>query len=104
MRVTRSDAATADVTVQQPRATPVAGVTFSAKNKGAWGNSLYLQIEDGTLDPGNEFRVSVRRQADPPSCPPNFTDIPPLEVLRQSEHRPRTRPTMSPTCSRRTPL
>ena len=34
----------------------VAGLTFTARTTGAWGNSLLLQIEDGTLDPGNEFR------------------------------------------------
>ena len=44
VRVTRSDAVTASVTVQNRAATPIAGVTFSAKNKGNWGNYLYLQI------------------------------------------------------------
>ena len=64
VRVTRSDAATANVTVQNRAAAPVAGLTFSAKNKGAWGNFLYLQIEDGSADPGNGFKISVRRQTD----------------------------------------
>ena len=81
VRVTRSDAVVASVTVQNRAATPVAGVTFSAKNKGAWGNCLVLQIEDGTADPGNEFKVSVRRQTDPAVVPANFKDITPLEVF-----------------------
>jgi len=81
VRVTRSDAAVASVTVNNRAATPVAGLTFSAKNKGDWGNSLFLQIEDGTLDPGNEFNVSVRRQSDPDVVPANFRDITPLEVF-----------------------
>lgn len=81
VRVTRSDAVTANVTVQNRATAPQAGLTFSAKNKGAWGNSLYLQIEDGSLDPGNEFKISVRRQADPAVIPENFKDIAPLEVL-----------------------
>jgi len=81
VRVVPSDAKTASVTVQNRAANPVPGLTFSAKNKGAWGNSLLLQIEDGTLDPGNGFKVSVRRQADPAVVPANVKDITPLEVF-----------------------
>jgi phage tail sheath protein FI len=81
VRVTRSDATTASVTVQNRVATPVAGLTFSAKNKGAWGNTLFLTVDDGTLDSGNEFRISVRRQADPNVIPPNFQDTAPLETF-----------------------
>jgi uncharacterized protein len=81
VRVMRSDAAPASVTVQN-RATPaVAGLTFSARNSGAWGNSLLLSIDEGTLDPGNEFRVSVRRQDDPAVVPGNFRDTTPLETF-----------------------
>ncbi|HEU0127559.1 MAG TPA: phage tail sheath subtilisin-like domain-containing protein, partial [Pseudonocardiaceae bacterium] len=81
VRVTRSDAAIASVTLHNRAATPIAGLTFSAKNKGAWGNSLLLQIEDGTLDPGNGFKVSIRRQDDPAAVPANVKDITPLEVF-----------------------
>ena len=81
VRVTRSDAVIASVTVNNRAATPVAGLTFSAKNAGVWGNSLLLQIEDGSLDPGNEFKVSIRRQADPAVVPANVNDITPLEVF-----------------------
>jgi uncharacterized protein len=81
VRVTRSDAKVATVTASNRAGSPVPGVTFSAKNKGAWGNSLLLQIEDGTLDPGNEFKVSVRRQADPAVVPANVNDTTPAEVL-----------------------
>ena len=63
VRVIRGDAEQADVTVQNRAPTPVAaGVKFLAKNTGAWGNYLYLQIEDGSTDPGNEFKISIRRQ------------------------------------------
>lgn len=79
VRATRSDAAIASVTVQNRASTPVAGLTINARSKGAWGNSLYLQIHDGSLDPGNEFRISIRRQTDPGVIPPNFRDIAPLE-------------------------
>jgi len=81
LRVTRSDAAIADVSVQNRASTPVPGVTFSAKNKGDWGNYLFLQIEDGSLDPGNEFKISVRRQTERDVIPPNFPNITPLEVF-----------------------
>ena len=53
---------------------------FSAKNKGTWGNYLFLQIEDGSVDPGNEFKITVRRQIEIDIVPENFLDIAPLEV------------------------
>jgi phage tail sheath protein FI len=81
VRVTHSDAATASVTLHNRAATPVPGLTFSAKNKGAWGNTLFLTVDDGALDPGNEFRISVRRQADPDVVPANFQDTAPLETF-----------------------
>jgi len=81
VRVTRSNAATASVTVANRAAAPVPGLTFSAKNKGAWGNSLLLKIEDGTLDPGNLFKLTVRRQADAAVLPDNPLDLAPLEVF-----------------------
>ena len=80
VRVTRSDAVAADVTIQNRAPTPIAGLKFAAKNKGAWGNYLFLQIEDGSLDPGNEFKISVRRQVEVDVIPENFLDISPLEV------------------------
>ncbi len=81
VRVTRSDAAKADVTVQNRAETPVDnGLKFSAKNKGAWGNYLYLQIEDGSIDPGNEFKLSIRRQKEVDVVPEDFLNIPTLEV------------------------
>lgn len=80
LRVTRTDADAASVTVAN-RATPaVDGFRFTATSKGAWGNLLYLQIEDGSLEPGNEFRISVRRQDDPAVVPKDFREVPPLEV------------------------
>jgi phage tail sheath protein FI len=80
VRVTRPDAAVASVTVAN-RADVAAGLTFSAKNKGDWGNTLLLQIEDGTLDPGNLFKLTVRRQTDPTLLPDSPQDLPPLEVF-----------------------
>jgi len=81
VRATRSDAVVASVTVNNRAATPVAGLTFSAKNAGAWGNSLVLQIEDGSLNPGNQFKVSIRQLADPTVIPANVNDITPVEVF-----------------------
>jgi uncharacterized protein len=81
LRVTRSDAAVAATTVANRANPTVDGLTLQAKSKGAWGNSLYVQIDDGSLDPGNEFRLSVRRQDDPAVIPAAFADIPPLEVF-----------------------
>jgi hypothetical protein len=80
VRVTRSDAEKAEATVQNRTSTPVDGLRFSAKNKGAWGNYLYLQIEDGTVNPGNEFKISIRRQEEADVVPEDFLNIPPREV------------------------
>src|ERR1035438_5102940 len=81
VRVTRSDASTATVTVQNQAPVPTDGITFSAKNQGAWGNTLYLQIENGSTDPGNTFKISVRQQADPAVIPANSTTLTPLEAF-----------------------
>lgn len=81
VRVTRPDATVAGVTVHNRAASPAAGVTFSAKSKGEWGNTLLLQIEDATLDPGNLFKLTVRRQTDPAVLPDSPRDLPPLEVF-----------------------
>ena len=81
VRVTRSDALTASVTVQNRAGTPVEGLTLTARNVGAWGNSLLVTVDDGTLDPGNEFRLTVRKQDDPAVVSPTFRDTTPLEVF-----------------------
>ncbi|MBV7328185.1 hypothetical protein KFU94_07970 [Chloroflexi bacterium TSY] len=80
VRVTRSNAETANVTVQNRASTPIDGLKFSAKNKGAWGNYLYLQIEDGSTDPGNEFKISIRRQEAVDVVPEDFLNITVEEV------------------------
>ena len=79
VRVTPSDAAAADLTLQN-RATPaVAGIKFVARNKGDWGNFLLLTIEDASADPGNGFKLTIRRQVAEDEVPTNFLDLPALE-------------------------
>ncbi len=80
VRITRSDTAIADVTVQNRASAPVNGLTFSAKNSGVWGNSLYLQIEDGSTDSGNTFKISIRKQEVADLVPEDFLNIAPLET------------------------
>jgi phage tail sheath protein FI len=80
VRVTHSDAVKADVSVLNRALAPVAGLKFLAKNKGAWGNYLYMQIENGTHDPGNEFKISIRKQKIVDVVPEDFLNIPTLEV------------------------
>ena len=80
VRVARSDAATADVSVQNRATAPTDGLRFAAKNVGAWGNYLYLQITDGSIDPGNTFAINVRQQDEADLVPEDFLDIPPLEI------------------------
>jgi hypothetical protein len=78
--VTHSDAKIATVTVQNRAEPPVAGVEFSAKSKGTWGNFLFITIEDGSTDPNNEFRISVRRQTEVEVVPEDFAAVAPLEI------------------------
>ncbi len=83
VRVTRSGAGAATVaaaTVANRAAPPVDGVTFSARDKGAWGNFLVLTIEDGAVDPADEFRVTVRRQDEADVVPADLASLAPLEV------------------------
>jgi phage tail sheath protein FI len=80
VRIARSDVAVASVSIQNRAPTPTDGLLFSAKNAGAWGNHLYLQIEDGSTDPGNTFKISVREQEEADLVPEDFLDIPPLEI------------------------
>ena len=81
VRAIRDQAATATATVKNRAGAGTEGITFSSKNPGSWGNYLYLSIEDGTHDPGNEFKVSVRRQDDATAIPETFRDTPALEVF-----------------------
>ncbi|MGE5697840.1 MAG: phage tail sheath family protein [Candidatus Sericytochromatia bacterium] len=81
VRVIREGAVKAAVTVKNRAAAGDDGVTFSAKNEGDWGNRIYLSIDNGTHDPGNEFKVSVRRQDDSAVIPDRFADKPALEVF-----------------------
>lgn len=89
VRITREDGTTADVTIENRAEPPIPeGVKFSAKNKGDWGNYLYLQIEDGTNDPGNTFKISIRKQEKADFVPEDFLNIPPLEVFDNLSMKP----------------
>jgi Bacteriophage tail sheath protein len=80
VRVTRSDASAATATVANRASPATAGVKFSARSKGAWGNTIFLEIANGSVDPFNEVKITVRRQAQADVIPANFKDLPPLEV------------------------
>src|SRR5215831_7888421 len=80
VRVTPDDAAAATVTLLNRAGTPVAGLRFMAKNKGDWGNFLLLTIEDGSVDPGNGFKITVRRQVAKDVLPALILDLPALET------------------------
>lgn len=73
VRVTRSDAIKAEVTIEDK-------IKFSAKYKGKWGNYLFLQIENGTNNPASTFKISIRIQEVMDIVPEDFLNIPPLEV------------------------
>lgn len=81
VRVTPTDAERADITLNNRAATPVAeAVKFLAKNKGDWGNYLLLRVEQATADPGNGFKLTIRRQSEREVLPDNVLDLPELEA------------------------
>jgi len=59
VRVASSSAAIADVTLQDRGTTPVDTLDIQALNEGTWGDDLAVDIEDGTEDPANEFKIVV---------------------------------------------
>lgn len=52
---------TAGVVIGDRKATPTPTLTVTATSPGAWGNELEAVVADGTLDPANEFQLSIRR-------------------------------------------
>ena len=68
VRVIGSGARAASITV--PNRAGTQGMKFSARSSGAWGNSLYINIEPGdATDPGNTFNLLVYQQDDPNAKP-----------------------------------
>ena len=63
VRVASDDAATADIEIIDravpPAVPPQVSLTISAASPGIWGNRLEIEITDGTLNPANEFNLSV---------------------------------------------
>lgn len=83
----------ASITVHNRAVVPTAGVTFTANSTGAWGNALYLNIEDGSEDPGNTFTVSIYTQLDPMAIPTleSATAATPVEVHENLSMDPQSR-------------
>ncbi|HEU0177926.1 MAG TPA: phage tail sheath subtilisin-like domain-containing protein [Blastocatellia bacterium] len=52
---------TADINLNDRKATPAKTLTIAASSAGAWGNELDVDITDGSRDPANEFRIAIRR-------------------------------------------
>lgn len=53
-------AVAADVAIADRKGTPAKTLTIFANSPGAWGNELDIDIADGSQDPGNEFRITVK--------------------------------------------
>jgi phage tail sheath protein FI len=54
-------AQTADVAIADRKGTPGKALTVSAISPGAWGNDLEVVIADGTIDSGDEFKLTVKQ-------------------------------------------
>lgn len=80
LRITPLDAQAADVILQNRASPPVPlAAKFVARNKGDWGNFLLLRIEPASADPGNAFRLTLRRQPEQQTIPQNVLELPELE-------------------------
>ncbi|HEU0183799.1 MAG TPA: phage tail sheath subtilisin-like domain-containing protein [Blastocatellia bacterium] len=55
-----SNAMTADISLNDRKTTPAKTLTIAASSAGAWGNELDVDLSDGSSDPANEFRITVR--------------------------------------------
>lgn len=49
----------ADIQINDRGAVAQPSLTIAAASPGVWGNNLEIEIADGTLDPANEFNLSV---------------------------------------------
>jgi phage tail sheath protein FI len=56
------DAATASVTLLNRQNVPVATMTVTATSPGRWGNTLVLDVANGSQDAGDEFRLTVKQE------------------------------------------
>jgi len=54
-------ASAASVTVVDRQAPPVIALTAAALSPGSWANATTVEIGDATVDPANQFRLSVRQ-------------------------------------------
>ncbi|MCE9672848.1 phage tail sheath subtilisin-like domain-containing protein [Myxococcus stipitatus] len=60
LRVAR-DAGTAEVVIGDRKGAPAKTLTVTATSAGKWGNDLEVVVANGTLDPGDEFKLSIRK-------------------------------------------
>lgn len=56
------DAATASVTLLNRQNAAVATMTVTATSPGRWGNTLVLDVANGSQDAGDEFRLTVKQE------------------------------------------
>ena len=54
------DAVTADIAIADRTPAAARALTVGATSPGRWGNELEVEVADGTLDPGDEFRLRIR--------------------------------------------
>ena len=80
VRVTGSSPVVADVTVKNRAVTPENGLKFMAKNEGSWGNEVYLQIEDGSFNSANTFKLSIRKTNKTGLTDAEILELNPVEV------------------------
>jgi len=59
-RVASASAEIASATLQDRNATPDYTLLVQALNEGEWGNALSVDVADGTADPANEFKLTVK--------------------------------------------
>jgi len=61
---TGQPATTASVGLADRQTVPAKSITVTALNPGSWPNAFSIGISDSTVDPGNQFRLTVNRGTD----------------------------------------
>jgi len=93
VRVAGAGARAAELVVKDRKGAATGTMAIRASSPGGWGNGINVTITDGTVDPDNEFNLSVfqdRSGLNPP-LPPELLENRPTPILQahlRLRHRP----------------
>lgn len=66
------DAKTASISLADRESPADKSLTIEANSPGKWGNTLVIDVDNGSLDPGDEFKITVKKEK---TATPLTTDL-----------------------------